>query len=132
MRSKQVIHNTVTSATKEENEGREVQTLSAVASSQLNHEGQKELSGEESKKMLCRRKQQVQIPWGMWEPEIFGKLQTVLWVSGRESGMSEEGRERMFGEADIEAYIYYAKEFGIRPESNAQHSLGLLPHYHGE
>ena len=62
MRSKQVIHNTVTSATKEENEGREVQTLSAVASSQLNHEGQKELSGEESKKMLCRRKQQVQIP----------------------------------------------------------------------
>lgn len=45
---------------------------------------------------------------------------------------SEEGRERMLGEADIEAYIYYAKEFGIRPESNAQHSLSLLPHYHGE
>lgn len=48
MRGNEAIHSTVTSAMCE-NKGRDMQTFSGVASSRLNHEGEKELSGEECK-----------------------------------------------------------------------------------
>ena len=42
--------------------------------------------------------------------------------------MSErEVRERTLGEVDVEVHIYIANEFGMQLESNAKHSLGLLP-----